>query len=36
VAQSVKCLTFDFGSGYDLGVVGLGPALDFVLDMEPA
>ena len=26
VAQSVECLTLDFGSGYDPSVMGLSPA----------
>ena len=31
MAQSVGRLTFDFGSGHDLMVMGLGPALGSVL-----
>ena len=36
VAQSIECPTLDFGSGYDLMVVGSSPALGSVLGMEPA
>ena len=36
VAQSVKHLTPDFGSGHDLIVVRLSPMLGSVLGMEPA
>ena len=34
VAQSVECLTPDFGSGHDLGVMGLSPMLGSVFSME--
>ena len=33
---SVKCLTLDFSSGYDLRVVRLSPTLGSVPSMEPA
>lgn len=36
VAQRVKHLTLDFGSGHDLRVVSSSPALGFMLDVEPA
>ena len=36
VAQSVKCLTFDFGSGRDPRVMRLSPTLGSVLDVESA
>ena len=36
MAQWVKRLTLDFGSGCDLTVVGLSPVLDPVLSVEPA
>ena len=36
VAQSGKCLTLDFGSGHDLRVMRLSPALDSVLGVELA
>ena len=36
MVQSVKCLTLDFGSGHDLTIVGLSPALGSALSMEPA
>ena len=36
VAQPVKCLTPDFGSGHDLRVVRWNPVLGSVLGMEPA
>ena len=35
VAQSVKHLTFDFGSGRVLMVVILGPMLGSAMNMEP-
>ena len=36
MAQSVKCLAFDFGSGYDLTVPGVEPAVGLCVDsMEP-
>ena len=35
VAQSVNHLTLDFGSGHDLRVMRLSPAVVFVLGMEP-
>ena len=36
LAQSVKCLTLDFGSDHDLRVVRLSPASGSVLSVEPA
>ena len=36
LAQSVKCLSLDFGSGHDLRVMRLSPALGSVLRVEPA
>ena len=36
VAQSVKRLTLDFGSGHDLTVVRSSPMLGSVLGMKPA
>ena len=36
VAQSVKCLSFDFGSGHDFRVVRWSPSLSSILGMEPA
>jgi len=36
VAQWVERLTLGFGSGCDLGVVGLGPALGSALGVESA
>ena len=36
VAQLVKQLTLDFGSGHDLRVVRSSPTLGFALSMEPA
>ena len=36
VAQVVKCLTDNFGSGHDLRVVILSPALDSMLAVESA
>jgi len=35
VAQSVKRLTLDLGSGVDLGVVSSSPVLGSVLGVEP-
>ena len=35
-AQLVECLTLDFGSGHDLRVVRLNPALGSMLSMESA
>ena len=34
VAQLVKCLTLDFGSGHDLGIVRLSPVSGCVLGLE--
>ena len=36
MAQSVKCPTLDFGSGHDLMVLRLSPALGSALSVEPA
>ena len=36
VAQLVKCLILDFGSGHDLRVLRCSPALASVLSMESA
>ena len=36
VAQSVEHLTYDFGSGHDLRVVGWNPVSSFTLSREPA
>ena len=36
VAQSVKRPTLDFGSGHDLIIVRLSPAVGSVLSVEPA
>ena len=36
VAQLVKCLTVDFGSGHDPRVVGWSPVLGSVLGVDPA
>ena len=36
MAQSVKGLTLDFGSGHHLTVVGSTPASDSALSVEPA
>ena len=36
VAQSVKRLTLDFGSGRDSRVMGSSPALGSALSVEPA
>ena len=36
MAQSVKCLTFDFGSGHSLTVVRLSPTSGSVWNMESA
>ena len=37
VAQPIKCLTLDFGSGYDLTVWGLKPRVELLADsVEPA
>ena len=36
VGQLVKCLTLDFGSGHDLRVMRLSPALDCTLSRESA
>ena len=36
VAQSVKCLTLEFGPGHDLMVVRLRPVSGSVLGVEPA
>ena len=36
MAQSVKYLTFDFGSGHDLRVVSSSPVLGSMLGVEPA
>ena len=35
MAQSVKHLTLDFGSGHDLRVVKLSPELGSALSVEP-
>lgn len=35
MAQSVECLTLDFGSGLDLRVVGSSPASGSALNVEP-
>ena len=35
VAQSVKCLTLDFGSGHDARVMVLSPVSGSVLSVEP-
>ena len=35
-AQSVECLTFDFGSGHDLMAVGSSLALGSMLGVDPA
>ena len=35
-AQSVKLPTLDFGSGHNLRVMRLSPALGSTLDVEPA
>ena len=36
LGSSVEHLTLDFGSGHDLGVMGLSPVLGSMLSMEPA
>ena len=36
VAQLVKCLTLDFGSGHDLRILRLSPTLSYMLGMESA
>ena len=33
---SVKCPTFDFGSGHNLTVMALSPTLGSTLSMDPA
>ena len=35
MAQSVKCPTLNLGSGLDLRVMSLGPALDSALGLKP-
>jgi len=36
MAQSVKCLILDFGSGQDLGVLRSSPVSSSMLGVEPA
>ena len=36
MAQSVECLTLNFGPGHDPRFVGLGTTFGSVLSMEPA
>ena len=36
VAQSIKCLALDFGSGHDIRVVRSNPRLGSALGVEPA
>ena len=36
VAQSVECLTLEFSSGHDPGVIGLSTMLGCMLSVKPA